>query len=377
MPPSKSLNYLAWMKRFSPQEIKGIYFFYDAKDSSNTNDFFKKEAFDLISKAISTQQDEQISELVFNIQSKRGSGFSHTIASVFDEIYNQDMFSPSKLIMISAPSSWYKEVEEEIFRLLEKPVEGVYIIFNSTPIDSRRKLGKLVKKSFDPIEFPRMFDQPPSWVQNSNDNENDYTKWITERVKKYNKTISFKNAMILLSISGGSLQTLDNELNALSIYDNRSKEIKEEHIRAIIRQPAGVSIYKVIDKVMEGNLTTALKFIRRVFQHGVMTEGGKLEVDESVIFSVYFLPNLHRRISRVVEITYQMRMGLSLKEACLELGVPPYFQNSLSKDLNTFKKSSMVGLAFELMMDADIKSKSSINKGGWLAESIILKLLRN
>lgn len=374
---SSNQKYINWSSSFKFENLKPVTFFMEAKDSTGTNSFFLKEAFGIISDAVTQNDGTKPDTRDFEIKALKESSFSPSTAIVLDEIYAQDMFASSRVLLISAPAIWFKEVSEEIQKLINQPPENVFLLFNTSSLDSRTKLTKLIMEKTVVIDFPRMFDAPPAWNQNSDSNDNDYTRWIVNRARKYHKTISLNNAMLILSLLGNNLQTIENQLNTLSIYDNHNKEIKEEHIRAVIRQPAGISVYKVIDSIMRCNLSEALSLSRRMFLFGLASDAGKLEVDESVILNVYFIPNLFRRIKRVLDTVCLMRNGKSLKDASEELAIPNFFISALETDLRNFGKINQLERAMNALMDADIRSKTTSCNLSWLAEEIVLKICGN
>lgn len=377
MAPSKNHKFINWASSFKSDNLKQLMFFLDAKDSSGTNSFFLKEAFELIIDTVTKKDGSKPDIREIEIKAIKETNFTPSVASVLDEIYAQDMFASSRVLLISAPSSWFKEISEEIEKIISHPPENVYFLFNTNSLDTRTKLAKRIMEETVVVDFPRMYDAPPSWNQSSDSNDNDYTRWIVNRARKYQKTISLNNAMLILSLLGINLQTIDNQLNTLSIYDNHNKEIKEEHIRAVIRQPAGISIYKVIDAIMRCNLGEALSLSRRAFLFGLASDTGKLEVDESTILNFYFIPNLFRRIKRILDVVCMMRNGKSLKEASEELGIPPYFISSLESDLRNFGKINQLERAMQTLLDADIRSKTTSCNMSWLAEEVVLKICGN
>lgn len=374
---STNQKYINWSSSFKKESLSQITFFLEAKDSAGTNSFFIKEGFEIITEAVAKKDGAKPDTREIEIKAVKETNFNPKSAVVLDEIYAQDMFAASRVLLITAPASWFKEVSEEIEKILNQPPEGAYIIFYTSSLDARTKLAKLVMEKSTVIEFPRMFDAPPIWNQHADSNDNDYSRWIANRARKYQKTISLQNAMLILSLIGTNLQTIDNQLNTLSIYDNHNKEIREEHIRAVIRQPAGISVYKVIDSVMRCNLGEALSLSRRMFLFGLASDSGKLEVDESVILNVYFIPNLFRRLKRVVDVVCLMRKGSSLADASRELSIPNYFVPALETDLKHFSKNSQLERAINILMDADLRSKTSSGSLSWIAEEIVLKICGN
>jgi DNA polymerase III delta subunit len=374
---SKTLKYIQWSSSFQLEECSPVTFFIEAKDSPGTNNFFLKESFETILEAVEKRDQQKPDSREIEIKAIRETSFTPSSAIVLDEIYAQDMFALSRVLVITAPASWVKSVAEELEKLITKPPENTYLLFCVNSLDARTKLAKLVAEKSVMVEFPRMFDAPPSWSKASDSSDNDYTRWIVNRARRYNKIISLHNAMLILSIVGTNLKTIDNQLNTLSIYDNHNKEIKEEHIRAVIRQPAGISIFKVIDSVMNANLGEALALTRRMFIFGLAAEGGKLDVDESSILNYSFIPNLFRRFKRVIDIMCLVRKGHSVKDAAEALGIPSYFISTLESDLRSYNKMSQLENAINVLMDADIRSKTTSPSIPWLAEEIVLKICGN
>ena len=374
---SNNLKFINWSSSFKAESLAPVTFFFEAKDSPGTNSFFLKEAFELITDAVNKTDGSKPDTREIEIKVVRETNFTPSSAIVLDEIYAQDMFAASRVLLISAPPSWFKEVSAEIEKIIKNPPENAYLLFNTSSIDARTKLSKLISEETVVIDFPKMYDAPPSWTQAGDSSDNDYTRWISNRARKYQKTISLQNSMLILSLLGSNLKTIDNQLLTLSIYDNHNKEIKEEHIRAVIREPAGISVYKVVDSIMRCNLSEALSLTRRMFMYGLASGSGKLEVDQSTILVNFFIPSLFKRIKQILDAVCLIRKGKTFPEACQELGVPSFFAKPFEADMRNFNKIVQLERAINVLMEADIKSKTSSGNLSWLAEDIVLKICGN
>lgn len=374
---SKNLKYINWSSVFKLENCLPITFFIEAKESQGTNTFFLKESFDTFLEAVEKRDGQKPDSQEIIIKAVKETSFTPATASVLDEIYAQDMFAVSRVLVISAPASWFKAYAPEIEKLLVNPPQNTYLLFSTNSIDGKTKLSKLINEHSMLIEFPRMFDAPPAWGRASDSNDNDYTRWIVNRARKYNKIISLNNAMLILSIIGTNLRTIDNQLETLSIYDNHNKEIKEEHIRAVIRQPAGISIYKVVDSIMLGNVSEALNLTRRMFIFGLSSDGGKLDVEEASILNYNFIPSLYNRFKKVIDVMCLVRKGNSVAEAAESIGIPKYFVATIESDLRTYNKMAQLENAINVLSDADIRSKTSSPSLPWLAEEVVLKICGN
>lgn len=89
-------------------------------------------------------------------------------------------------------------------------------------------------------------------------------RWIPGKATALGLTMTPDAADVLLALVGPSMRQLSNELEKLALYCDEGATADAEVVRALVEGSAEDSVYALSDAVARGDLTVALRILRRV-----------------------------------------------------------------------------------------------------------------
>lgn len=92
-------------------------------------------------------------------------------------------------------------------------------------------------------------------------------QWILNRAKKYNITLSDKNARLLAYYCEGNLLSARQVLEKLNLLYSGT-EITETHLRAIVSDHAHFGIFDLQDAIAQNNVKKTLRILKKLEQSG-------------------------------------------------------------------------------------------------------------
>ncbi|MGD0205700.1 MAG: DNA polymerase III subunit delta [Dehalococcoidia bacterium] len=180
-------------------------------------------------------------------------------------------------------------------------------------------------------------------------------QWILERAQSLSIDISSAAARLLADLVGNNLWVLASELDKLAAYA-QGRRIEGADVRALVSEAHQVSIFAMVDAVVERRAAVALRVLRQLTT--AEAEGG------------YLLAMVIRQYRLIIQAREMMTAGLPSQEIGQRLGVTSGFV--LQKILDQAQRYSLPRLkaAYRRLLEADVGVKR-----GHYDEELALELL--
>lgn len=92
--------------------------------------------------------------------------------------------------------------------------------------------------------------------------------WIRRRARALGLSLTPGALGLLTDLVGNDLWTLSRELEKLSAYGADGRPVGEEEVRSLVAAAREVSIFPLIDAIVEGRGPAALRLLRQMFRQG-------------------------------------------------------------------------------------------------------------
>ena len=175
--------------------------------------------------------------------------------------------------------------------------------------------------------------------------------WIISKLSDNGKTISNINARLIADYVGNDMWTLSNELEKI-INFCQQENIEEEHLDILINNPKQINIFKLVDSLLDGNISTSFANIKSVYESG---------------YSIPYLLSMLSRQVRLLLIAKQLTFTNSSKNLYKQkLNIySDYVIDSIIKQLKNKNMNDLLDL-YEKISDLDIAIKT-----GGISENLI------
>jgi DNA polymerase-3 subunit delta len=126
------------------------------------------------------------------------------------------------------------------------------LVFLEGQLRANNPLMKVVKAVAEVKEFGNM-------------DPNDLRGWVQKQVMERNGSITTNAVQLLVDMIGTDLWALDSEVEKLSLYTT-GRTIEIEDIEEMVVSVKEVSVFAVVDAVMEGNHTVAMRSLTKMLE---------------------------------------------------------------------------------------------------------------
>jgi DNA polymerase-3 subunit delta len=179
--------------------------------------------------------------------------------------------------------------------------------------------------------------------------------WILKRAEADDIEISPTAARLLADLVGNDLWTLTSELKKLAAYA-QGRRIEGTDVKALVSEARQVSIFAMVDAIVEKRPAVALRLLRHLQSTGA--EGG------------YLLAMIVRQYRFILQARDLMTDGLSTREIGQRVGISSDFVLQRVLDQAQRYTVSRLKKAYRRLLEADVAVKR-----GLYSEDLALELL--
>jgi DNA polymerase-3 subunit delta len=186
-------------------------------------------------------------------------------------------------------------------------------------------------------------------------------QWILGRAQSQGSDISPPAARLLADLVGNNLWLLASELEKLAAYA-QGRRIEGADVRALVSEAHDISIFAMVDAIVERRAAVALRLLRQLTTAGV--DGGRL------------LAMVVRQYRLIIQAREMMTAGLPTQEIGQRLGVTSEFV--LQRILDQAQRYSLSRLkaAYRRLLEADVGVKRGHYDEGLALELLVHDLAR-
>ena len=237
-----------------------------------------------------------------------------------------------------APSLW-KELPKYIGEEMALTTE---LVFQEGEVSSGNPLFRMLRPALQVREFPTPSGEGLG-------------RWIRNRVGEKSARITPGAIALLTQLVGGSLWTMDSELEKLALYA-RDREIEEGDVRSLVSGAREANIFAAVDALLEGRTAVALRLVHRLREDGA---------------ELHYIIAMTARQLRLVTIARDLiDRGHKVREIGQRLGLTREFV--LNKTMEQARKHSWHTLEslYGRLMEADLTVKQ-----GRMDQDVALEIL--
>ena len=165
--------------------------------------------------------------------------------------------------------------------------------------------------------------------------------WCHKRITQGGGRISEGALSLITALVGDDLWTMASEIDKLLLY-SQGQPITEADVQAVVSQASQTSIFKLVDAVLEGRSTEAIRLLHRLFDDGSHPS--------------YILVMLTRQFRLVLQAKELDAQGLKLPEIKQQLKLPSF---GTERILAQGRQHSLQQLekAYRQLLEADLSIK--------------------
>lgn len=177
------------------------------------------------------------------------------VATVLGDVRNLDLFSPTRLAVVSPADQLVERHGAALGAYASAPASNGHLILVVAKVDARKKLAKAVQKAGGLVACNQLYGR-------------DIVPWIMARVKAMKLQIDSAAAARLAEFLGTDLSALAGELDKLATYLGDAKRITVGHVEAVSLRDRGRIIYDLTDAVGRREAAQVLTVLNSLLERG-------------------------------------------------------------------------------------------------------------
>lgn len=134
--------------------------------------------------------------------------------------------------------------------------------------------------------------------------------WLTARVASKGGRIAPRAAALMADTVGSDLWGLDQEIEKLCLY-SQGHPIQETDVRLLVSQTREVSVFSLVDALLDGSHPRVWKLLHQLRREDVAT--------------TYIIATIGRQLRRIMQTKHLLEQRLSPAVTLEDLGHPPQF----------------------------------------------------
>ena len=314
--------------------------------------FFYGEEMFLLRYYLEQLKKQRIDDLTESFNYHRLTNETFDIQTFADAVENLPMMSEYTMVQVDDVDP-FKLAEAERAKITEIFSDIPYyccvvFTFETTPWkpDKRlRKLWEAIEKNGNIVEFAKQ-------------DQRDLVAWITRHFAAKNKKIQPQLCVYLIEITGGTMTALSSEISKICAYSG-AEEIKKSDIDAVTEPVLDAVVYQMTDQLGQGAFGAALLMLDQL-----------MKMQQEPIAILGAVGSHFRRISAARTL---IDNGKPSGELMKLYGLSDY---PARKTMDAAKRFSgeFCRKASELVLETDIKMKTSADSPQRLLERLILEL---
>ncbi|MFA9424229.1 MAG: DNA polymerase III subunit delta [Sedimentibacter sp.] len=252
---------------------------------------------------------------------------------------------------LTSSGSLGKKEEEQLLSFIDNDFDScitIFLIKGGKP-DLRKKIVKKLKDKA--IEVNKL-------------NETELTKYIVNMFKKYNLTISIKEADYMANNCGYleyestvSLYHVNNEIDKIASYNKDAKNISMDDIDKLMIKSVESNIFKLVDFICEGNKKRAFDILEEMLLNNTSEQ-----------FIIHMIARQYRMIYHYVVL---QKNGYTFNEIMTTMKLKNFIATKLSKQAKNLN-IKQIEIYMEKFLEIDKKIKT-----GELDSRIGLEIITN
>ena len=266
-------------------------------------------------------------------------------SNFFNSIYSKSFFEEKKLFIISRVTDKFNDIIEQI---LEKKVEDITIVLNSSILEKKSKLRNLFEKDKNTICIPVYEDN----IQTLNVIAKEFFKF-------YKISISQEMINLIIERSRGDRGNLMNELGKIEVYMKTRKNISLDEILKLTDLAENYNVSELLDSCLNKNLKKTINILNE----------NNFTLEDCILIIRSFSIKL-KRLQKIHK-EYQKNKNL---DSIISSFKPPIFwkdKDNIKKHINKSRLGSIENMIFKANDIELLIKKNSTNAVSIMSDFII------
>jgi len=266
---------------------------------------------------------------------------------LFDELRTPAFLGPRRLVIIEDAGTFVANARDALLTYLEKPSRTGTLVLTLDRLPKNEKPGIAIRKVGMVVvcTAPREYELP---------------RWVTARAREHGKRIDPAAARRLAECVGINLPIADQSLAKLALYVGARDTITAKDVDALIEDLPVTTIFKLTDALGHKEPAKAL----RVLEH-LLAQGNDPN---------YILSMVRWALERLINTRTLLDAGKSEEQISRALRMRPgYFLVQTIAQASRRTRCELLR-AFDLLLEADLASKTSAMDPCHILEQLLIKL---
>ena len=231
---------------------------------------------------------------------------------------------------------------------LESLPPSTTLVFIDGDVSTNNPLLKLLSPPAQNRRFPRR-------------SQRELPVWIQDRARQEGVLIAPAAVRLLADLVGNDLWALGQELKKLALYA-AGRQVEEEDVRALTVAAREISVFTLVDAVVEGRPDQALRLLEHLLDQGAAAP--------------YLLAMITRQYRNLILAKEMLRQRRPRTEIGGRLGIASPF--ALGKVIEQAGRSTPGGLeaSYRRLLEADTSIKTGIHRDELAVELLVQDLAR-
>ena len=264
---------------------------------------------------------------------------------VKDAAESLPMMSQRRFVAFRGVDSLKDKDWEELFPLLDNPVDSTTFVLTCETLDKRKKAFKKLSDAAIIVELKRPYD-------------NQVADWIEYLAFRQDLKVSREAAQLLKQFVGTNLTELNNEISKLKDYLGERKTIESKDVLQVVSQTRVDRIFDLTDAIGRRDRASALHSLANLLEHGQSEVG--------------ILAMITRHFRILGQLKEGQREGLQGTRLSTKAGIPQFLLTQYLEQIRLWD-GNKIEKTFTVLQDTDRALKSSsVPPHVWL-ENFVLK----
>ena len=314
--------------------------------------FFHGEEIFLLNHYLGQMRKQLLDPLTESFNYHRLNNETFDIRSFADAVENLPMMAESTFVQVDEidPFKMNETDRTKMIDILSDIPDYCTVVFTYETVPF--KPDKRLKKLWDAVQENSLI------VEFAKQDQRDLVAWITRHFLARNKRISSDLCLYLIDITGGTMTALNGEISKICAYSG-ADEIKKSDIDAVTEPVLDAVVFQMTDFLSAGRYDQALLKLQQLF---------KMQQEPLAILGA--VGGHYRRIATARTLLDQ---GKTASELARLYGISDYPAKK-SMEAARRVKPELCRVAAELVVETDIKMKTSFDDPQRLLELMLLRL---
>jgi DNA polymerase-3 subunit delta len=266
-------------------------------------------------------------------------------SKVRDTVETLPMMSRQRLVIFREAHLLKDKDWEDLFPLLDHPVESACLVLVADKVDKRKKAFKKLSEKCVVVELQRPY-------------ENQLSMWIEYIGAKHGLKLSADAQALIRQFIGTNLSEIFNELGKLKDFLGERTSVEAEDVLKVVSRSRVNSVFDLANAIGRGDRASALVNLAQLL------ESGQNEVGALALIARHF------RILTVLRES--SKLGLSGQKLSGKAGVPHFFLQEYMGQLRSWPDSKLEKTLLALRETDRALKSSPLSSHIWL-ENFVLK----